>query len=108
MASLRKSRRLGWIIALCAFVALIVAVAILYLRPPLEERLVQFEVATVPRPVFQSNFAPLISPDGRYIAYQPVVIVQKHVTERMFWSSILHGHGDAEETGAAGRSVDGQ
>jgi hypothetical protein len=45
---------------------------------------------------------------GSAFAYQPVVIVQKHVTERMFWSSILHGHGDAEETGAAGRSVDGQ
>ena len=41
-------------------------------------------------------------------AYQSVVIVQKHVTWRMFRSSIRHGHGDAEETGAAGRFVDGQ
>jgi serine/threonine protein kinase len=59
----------GWIVALCSSAAMIAAGAIAYLRPAPEERLVQFEVATTPLPATQIYFAPLISPDGRYVAY---------------------------------------
>src|ERR1035437_2298515 len=39
----------------------------------------------------------------KVMRYQPVVIVVKHVTWQMFRTSILHGHGNAQETGATGR-----
>jgi serine/threonine protein kinase len=66
VARFRKRLWLGWIVAACLLVALIAALAITYLRPATEARVVRFEIS-VP-PLGASTQFPAISPDGQYVA----------------------------------------
>lgn len=64
-ARFRKRAWVGWIVATCLLAALIAALAITYLHPAPEARVVQFDV---PLPALALTDTPNISPDGQYVA----------------------------------------
>jgi Tol biopolymer transport system component len=65
----RKRAWVGWVVATCLLVALMASWAMVYLRPAVESRLVQFEVTPGDKAISADSILPVVSPDGQRVAF---------------------------------------
>jgi Tol biopolymer transport system component len=85
----RKREWLGWVAATCLFAALAMTLAIVYLRPVPEGRVVQFEVALPEKATLGGYDYPVISPDGQHVAVSFTSAGQSRIWLRALNSSAM-------------------